>query len=377
MLATLTGVSRDFEYPLVGATKGRSASGKSLPIDEVVLLFPNKAVRIVDSVSPHALVFKDTVRVTDSNVFVGKAFKHVWLYFRELKGIPDTFAAQILKGIISNREFTHETSHPRKDGSWFTREYRQEGPMAVYITATEQYIDYELSTRMLEQGVPNDPTQWKAIAQAVARRRLADARGIRLINRDPWIEATTLIHEAIVDGEIAGIEVEWAEFLFKMCTLVHERGNRDLNQLITAIQAHTLMCFRQLPHKNGILKARILRDYGAIRSLMLPTMGKASKMAVSQHDIETVQAIAQLQKQYSSEPVTVSGLAKRVGVSRPTMHRWLDSLEARKHVKMPTNQRGGITLDKPLPSTQAILPTAEEVYEAWTNRDRSVMLWHP
>jgi hypothetical protein len=344
VLGFLTILSRKLNDPLSVMVLGNSAAGKSYPLNQVGNLFHKSALIVRSAVSPKALIYTPA------------KFEHATLFLQELKAILDESALNVIKGIASEHRILYEVTDSEIDehGNRGTHLIEKNGPTALLLTTAKNALDPELKTRLLLIWVDTGVDQWKRIGMSIGRD--GEAMEPIAMNVDPWLEATSIIH----DLEVARIRVGFMSTVASLANPVHDRYNRDIKQVRSAIQVHALLCHRQRDIHDGVIEATV-EDYEAVRPLLLATMHEAVRQASPQHAIDVMQAIAELQ--LARADVTVKALADKCGVSRPTMYSWLEPLIDKGHV-IKLDHQAGYDIDRALPAMQDVLPSARRVTRA-------------
>jgi hypothetical protein len=336
-------VARSLKRPLNVAIVCDAAAGKNATIDAAKELHPPEAVFEIRSGSSKVIVYTDA------------DYEHRVVLFAEADSIPDEGpAASAIRSLAADNYLAYDVVEQDPDTKKYsTRHIVKPGPTGLLTTSTRS-LAHQLSTRVLEIGLPDDVAQTRNVMHAHAAR--VQPRVLELPSLDPWHAYGRYI--AIKATELEGVNVPFAHVLANQVPARAVRMRRDFRQLLTVIEACALMRITQRTIMGGWLVAT-LEDYRAARDLLLPVFDTLAAEGVTSAIRQTVLAIAvdetnvsqaTLAQRLELSPATVSW---RVG--RALEGGWLTD-EAPPRTRKKLLRRGA-----PLPEEVSALPTAEDL----------------
>jgi hypothetical protein len=337
--------SRGLERPLNLAVVAPSGAGKNHAVDAALKLFPPEAVHEVTAGSARALIFTE------------QSFEHRTIVFGEADSIPeDGPAASVIRSIANDSHVIYETTEKNpKTGRFETRRIEKRGPTGLITTST-QSLPSQMATRVLEVSLSDDPEQTRAIMHAQALNVQPNNRSV--IDLAPYV---ALQRWLAVAGIIA-VDVPFASALADLIPAEHVRMRRDFRQLLTTVQAVAyLHQRRRLRNLQGWVIATF-DDYDTARQLLSPIFDAVVGEAVTLVIRATVDAVQ------PRETISVTALAKRLGISKSSVHYrvhkalrggWLTNNEQRK------GHPAKLRLGEPLPAPVQALPTVDRLRKAF------------
>jgi len=348
-LAYIALTSRLLSRPLNIAFVAASAAGKNRAIDAALALMPPSAYYLEGAGSARALVYGDT------------DFQHKTVIVAEADSIPEEGpAASAIRSLAEDNAMRYDVVERDPDtGKFGVRHIIKPGPTGLITTSTKS-LGEQMGTRLLEVGLSDTPEQTRAVlgahAAAVSGASLA-SEADALVAVQQWLQLA---------GE-HDVLVPFAGALAALVPAGMVRMRRDFRQLLTVIQAVTLLhqCQRDRD-VDGHLVAT-LEDYRIARGLLLQTFTEVASGGVSRAVRQTVKAVGEIQEAQKGEPVTTGALGRVLKLERSAVWRRVQSAvrlgllvnkETREH------QPARLVLGEPLPEEKAALPTVEEV-EAW------------
>jgi hypothetical protein len=349
LLVYLGLTSRLLERPMNQGIIAPSAAGKNAAIDTVLPLFPPEAYFVVDAGSPRSLIYNN------------EDLRHRIIVFSEADSIPkdDSTAASALRTLATKQELQYDVvERDEETGHWTTRRIVREGPTGLITTSTRAFDD-QWNTRMIQFGV--DDTEGQT-------RKVLDAHAASVNGSQPRHEADALVALQVWLA-CAGDHEVTVPFAYALAALVPAtfvRMRRDFRQLLTAIQAVTLLYQRQRGRDERGRVIATLEDYRQARDLLLDAFTQAASGGVSKEVREVVVAVADLHAE-TKAPVTRRAVAQSIGMSaRGTDYRLTKAIDLGLVVNLETKPRQPAKLvpGEPLPEERPALPTVEEV-AAW------------
>ena len=219
LLLYLVMTSRLMAEPLLCCVKGSSSAGKSFVAGMVSDLCPPEDLRDFSRVTPQALFY---VRED--------WLKHKLLLMRERVGGES--ADYSIRTMMSEKGLTLLTPQKDKADHLQSEPRVVEGPMAYIETTTQEVLNEENETRLLEVWPDESPAQTQSILER--QRQMALVEGLR---DEPERLAVIRRHcnaQRLLDQELR-VVIPWAETLDFPATMTRHR--RDHAKLLTLVEA--------------------------------------------------------------------------------------------------------------------------------------------
>ena len=341
--------SRLFPRPMNVNISGESAIGKNQTAEAAIKLHPTGAVHIVSAASPMAMVYEK------------ENFQHRHIFFMEADSIPeDGRAGSAIRSLAADNVFRYSVvEYDKETGESQTRTIVKDGPTGL-LTTTTKSLDPQLSTRMLEIQLRDDPSQTRTIMEAQAER--VNPPKVYADEIDTELMLFVWLQEYLVARGEWRVAVPFAPTLSRLVPSTAVRMRRDFMQLLTCIQAVALLYQWQRPRTpEGWVEASV-EDYGRARELLAPIFDTTAAEGLTDAVHATVLAIDQKERD-----IALPTLMKRLRRSKTSVQRrvqkaieggWLINDE--KEPGYPARLRRGA----PLPAVVSALPTVEELVKA-------------
>ena len=207
--------------------------------------------------------------------------------------------------------------------------------------------------RLLSVTVTDTPEQTKLIMRAQAGRQG------RTDNFD--FARWHALQQAIALGP-AHVVIPFASELAELIPPVAVRLRRDYPTLLSLIEAHALLhqATRERSAEGAVVAT--LEDYSAVREIVADLVSQGVGATVSKTLRETVDAVARLEGNASSDGVSTTTLGQKLNLDKSSTSRRAKEALARGYLKNLEDKRGRparLVLGDPLPDEIAVLPTKE------------------
>ena len=349
LLVYLALTSRLLNRPINLSLVAPSAAGKNFTVDTAVPFFPPEAIYHFQAGSPRALVYTD------------EDFEHRTVIVGEADSIPsEGSGASAVRSIAEDNFMSYEvTIKDPKTGKFRTHKIVKPGPTGMLTTSVKR-LDEQMSTRMMEMTLPDDPVQTRKILEAQARFAAGKSH-----DADAQLKILTPFIALQKWLELAGtrrVVIPFSPILAQKIPAEAVRMRRDHKQLLTCIQA-IAMLHQEQRDRDGASVMATLDDYALARGLLAPLFDVIAAEGVTRAIRETAEAVTEV------EEISVSQLAKRLGIHTSTTHwrvrrclegGWLVNKEHRP------NHAAILSKGAPLPADKSALPEVAEVEEAFT-----------
>jgi hypothetical protein len=328
-----------------------SSSGKNYAVNMARDFHPPDAVHAFSAASPMALVYS------------AEDFEHKVVFYEEADSIPDEGpAGSLIRSLAEDNRVVYWVTEETKDEGTegrkrrVTRKVEKQGPTGLITTSTKS-LPHQLNTRMLEDHIPDDPQQTRAVMRVQARG-VNPQDNERSIDLSPFIEFQELIGIAC-----HSVVVPFADVLADLVPITAVRMRRDFKKLLTAVQAIALLYQFQRTPGNVIIAT--LDDYAKVRWLFGPLFEAVAADGLTPVIRETVEALpgpasksiseADLQKRLSAKGQNLTKGTISWRVKKAIEAGWIINDEWRKG--QPAKLRRGA----PLPDSETGLPSVEDV----------------
>src|SRR5215207_1154077 len=340
-LLYLAVTSRLLERPVSIALKGPSSGGKSYLMERVLSFVPESAYYALTAMSERTLAYSE------------EPIKHRFLVIYEAAGMSGEFATYLMRSLLSEGRVRYETVEKTSEGIK-PRLIEREGPTGLIVTTTAVKLHPENETRLLSLTVTDTQDQTRAVMAA-----LAEEAGEAGPNFEPWHAL-----QVWLEGAEHRVSIPYAKILADLIPPVAVRLRRDFGALLNLIRAHALL--HQATRERGG-EGRIvatMRDYAAVRELVVDLVGEGVEATVPKTVRETVEAVKRLREGSNGEPVTVAELARKLKLDRSTVSRRVRSAKDRGYLRdLEDNPRkpSRLVLGDDVPDDVQILPSPDDV----------------
>src|SRR5215208_1133627 len=340
-LLYLAVTSRLLQRPVSIALKGPSSGGKSYVVERVLSFVPESAYYALTAMSERTLAYSE------------EPIKHRFLVIYEAAGMSGEFATYLMRSLLSEVRVRYETVEKTSEGIK-PRLIEREGPTGLIVTTTAVKLHPENETRLLSLTVTDTQDQTRAVMAA-----LAVEAGEAGPNFEPWHALQVWLESAE-----HRVSIPYAKILADLIPPVAVRLRRDFGALLNLIRAHALLhqVTRERDAEGRIVAT--IKDYAAIRELVVDLVGEGVETTVPETVRETVEAVKRLREDSKGEPVTVAELAGELKLDRSTVSRRVRSAKDRGYLRdLEDNPRkpSRLILGDDLPDDVQILPSLDDV----------------
>jgi hypothetical protein len=322
------------------AVKGPSSGGKSFLVEIVLRLFPPEAFYVLTAMSDHALAYGE------------ESLVHRIIVLYEAAGLTGDFGTYLVRSLLSEGRIFYETVEKTKDGLK-ARRIEREGPTGLITTTTAIGLHPENETRLLSVTVTDTPEQTKLIMRAQAGRHGRTDK----FDFARW----HALQQAIALGP-AHVVIPFASELAELIPPVAVRLRRDYPTLLSLIEAHALLHQATRERSADGAVVATLEDYSAVREIVADLVSQGVGATVSKTLRETVDAVARLEGNASSDGVSTTTLGQKLNLDKSSTSRRAKEALARGYLKNLEDKRGRparLVLGDPLPDEIAVLPIKE------------------
>lgn len=341
MLVYVGLTTRLLERPLNLAVIAPSGAGKNHAVDAARALVPAESTHLISASSERALIYSD------------QSFSHRIIVFAEADSIPeDGPAASAIRSIVTDGRMVYEVVERNpKTGKHETRKIEKDGPTGLITTSTRS-LSHQMSTRVLEVTLSDDPEQTKQIMLAQARRvqptQVIAPDRTAFIALQRWLES----------GGEHRVAVPFADTLARLVPAGAVRMRRDFPQLLATVQGIACLMQQQRTRtREGWIEAT-LEDYAVARELLAATFDVVVAESVSSAVRQTVDAIA------PNEEVSMPELADRLRLAKSSVSYRVNRAVAGGYLVKDEKRPGHaarVRRGDPLPDLITALPTVEEI----------------
>ena len=279
----LTAIGASLRKPFNTIIKAQSSSGKSHSVKSVLSLFGPDRVYGVSSMSPKTLIYEEPGSFVNKLIFLEEGEALV----RQAGEINPV--AEILRLLLSEGYLEHRVPERDPETNQFrTVYYRQDGPTALLTTTVRGHLDPEIETRMLSTWLDESVGQTKAIVERIGKDAVVDGKV------DPGQGAWHAYSDWIAIGpNRVSVPFGWA--IGKLFTANAVRARRDINSLLSLTRASALAhrLNREVDERGQIVAS--LDDYAVAAKLISKTIDEAEGNTASDHAVQIVKAISDLQ----------------------------------------------------------------------------------
>lgn len=382
----LAGISALLPQPLSFDVHGPSSVGKSYLVRKVLTLFPADALYEFTTASAKVFFYEPADDVLKHKiVYAGEATA----FYASTRDEDDstTQAATLIRQLQSEGRITHKVTGKDADDNKVALTITREGPIALIVTST-QNLHSENATRNLIMHLRETTEQTRTIiGKRAAMRMDPDAAKIDLT---VWHN----LYFYLAYGPTACV-VPYAGALGQLLDDHHLRIRRDVDAIITAIEAHALLNqARRERDRRGRWIATV-DDYAAIQPIFDAILAHGREDVLSDasrrlhgHVVKRIRAEQAAKERSDARPrprplrkktsdlpegtITVTGrqLAAELGMSETSVRRYLTelydlqlikNLEARP--KQPLHLR--VLAGLPDAAAVSVLPAPDVLAATW------------
>jgi hypothetical protein len=344
-LTFLSVTSRFLDRPVSIALKGPSAVGKSFVVERTLRFFPPEAYYTLSSMSDRALAYLE------------EPLSHRTLVIYEASGLESDMVSYLVRSLLSEGHIRHSTVESTKNGLR-SKLLELEGPTGLIVTTTAVKLHAENETRLLSIPVADSPEQTSRVLRALA--------GDTKIKPDysPWHG----LQRYLSQGEHR-VTVPYALTLAKSIPPLAVRLRRDFEALLNLIRTNAILHQATRPRDSDGKIVASLDDYSTVWSLVADLVAEGIEATVSAGVHEAVEAVQLLRESDTHEAISVSRVAKKLGIDRSSASRRISVALDRGYLKNLERTKGkpfDLILGDPLPEEIPILPSVESLEDCCT-----------
>ncbi len=340
-LIYLAVTSRLLQKPVSVAVKGPSSGGKSYTVEQALRFFPDSAYYALTAMSEHALAYSD------------EPLRHRFLVIYEAAGMNSDFQTYLIRSLLSEGKVRYETVEKTSEGMK-PRLIEREGPTGLIVTTTAPRLHPENETRLLSLTVTDTREQTASVLAALAEE------GVR---EGPDLSEWRALQAWLETGD-RRVAVPYSKGLASLVPPIAVRLRRDFGALLNLVRAHALLhrASRERDQEGRVVAT--VEDYARVRELVADLVSEGVGAAVSSTVRETVEALSELHA-ISSEPVTVTALARRLKLDTSAASRRARTATDRGYLKNLEDKKGRPARLVPgdqLPEDIEVLPASERLH---------------
>ena len=338
--------TRFFERLCSVVIKGNSSGGKSYLVNTVLKFVPASAYEDLSGMSEKALIYWDAY------------LRHKHLVIQERAGLGGDRGHPFLRMLLSEGRLCYVVTERDGNGPYGTREITKEGPTGLLTTTTQTMMNSEDESRLLSVQIDESQEQLRRVLIAQAAEAAGDES-----YRDVDLEAWHWFGEWLALGPHK-VLVPFATRIAKALPATSLRLKRDFPQLLALIKAHALIhqANRECDCAGNIIAN--LDDYAAVAPRLDGVFARAAQSELPQRIVNTYHAVCELQHANDNCPVSITDIARHMGVSMSTASRNVGdacALGYLKNFSRSGGYEGQVVIAKPLPIDETYLPTVEEL----------------
>jgi hypothetical protein len=343
-LVYLVVTSRLLDRIVSVAIKGPSSGGKSFLVEKVLSLFPPEAAHVLTGMSERALAYSN------------EPLAHRMVVLYEAAGLTGVFGSYLVRSLLSEGRICYETVEKTKDG-FKVRRIEREGPTGLITTTTAVRLHPENETRLLSLTVTDTPQQTKAIMRAQAGRQGHTNK----LNLTPW----HALQQFLALGA-AHVVIPFATELADLVPAMAVRLRRDFPTVLALIEAHALLhqATRERTPEGAVIAT--LEDYSAVREIVIDFISQGVDATVPKIVRDAVTAVTELATEDGCDGVSLTKLAKKLGLDKSSTSRRANDAIARGYLKNLEEKKGRsarLVIGDPLPADLEVLPTVATLRE--------------
>lgn len=273
-LLYLASLTRYKKNPVSILIKGSSGSGKSKLMNTILNFIPDEDKVVFTGMSEKSLAFMDKDSV-----------KNKVLAIQEFSGLNNPSGNTILRSLLSEGKITRQTSiADPKDNKFKTQVSEVEGPLALFMTTTEDHIHPEDENRMISMTVDQSDKQKREIllAKANSFNKTIDEKNINE-------EVKKISHE--YKANLKNVSIPFATSLAENMDIKTDQILRYFDQILTLIEAHALLnqSNRKINNQGSVIANE--EDYIAVSSLLEPTFRKYNQNGLDPDILRIIEVI--------------------------------------------------------------------------------------
>jgi len=233
----------------------------------------------------------------------------------------------------------------------------------VIITTTASSLHSENETRLFSIPLADSQEQTR---QILLRQAQED-------ERQPARDLSTWHTLQIwLEGQSHHVTIPFAHDLVRRIPPVAVRLRRDVAALLNLIRAHALL---HQANRKKEAKGRViaeLTDYAVVRELVVDLLSEGVERTVSSTVRTTVGAVEELSAEDPGRNITVTILARRLGIDTSSASRRVGNALERGYLRNLESTKGkafNLMVGDALPQNMQILPEVETLTEAAKTAD--------
>jgi hypothetical protein len=326
------------------AVKGPSSGGKSFLVEIILKLFPSEALYVLTAMSERALAYGE------------EPLAHRIMVLYEAAGMASDFGTYLIRSLLSEGRICYETVEKTEEGLK-SRRIEREGPTGLITTTTAVRLHPENETRLLSLTVTDTPQQTKAIMRAQAGRQGHTNKP----DLTPWLA----LQQFLALGA-AHVVIPFASELADLIPAVAVRLRRDFPTVLALIEAHALLhqATRERTPEGAVIAT--LEDYSTVREIVIDFISQGVDVTVPKIVRDAVTAVTELATEDGCGGVSLTKLAKKLGLDKSSTSRRATDAIARGYLKNLEENKGRsarLVIGDPLPADVEVLPTVPTLRE--------------
>ncbi len=329
--------TRLFDDPVCVYVKGNSSTGKSHTVASVLKYFPQQAYYELTSASEKSLIHSK------------ENFKNRFIVLFEAAGIGSAFLDTLIRTLISEKIIKYEVN-----GKTITKE----GPTGFLTTTTSESLrNKENETRYIP-FVSDDSVEQNAAVILAKARKVKEGSGKQIYDWGKWLA----FHEWLALSKTK-YAIPYAVSLAELTNCDKSRIRRDIDAVHNLIGAHAVIHQKNRKiNSDGIVIAN-KEDYSVVYKLISKAL--SSTISASRSDIEIVREVKRALKESQNDSISMTELAKRLGVDKATVSRNLESPISKGYIVNKETRKGKpakLTIGKPIEEDIRILPSPKKLW---------------
>jgi hypothetical protein len=382
----LAGISALSQQPLSIDVHGPSSVGKSYFVRKVLMLFPAEGLYEFTSASAKVFFYEPDDDVLKHKIVYAGEATAFYAHTRDGEEDASAQAAALIRQLQSEHKITHKVTQKNDAGQLVAVTITREGPIALIVTSTQD-LHTENANRNLIIHLKETHEQ---------TRTIIDKRTVMRMNPGAAEMDLVLWHNLyfyLAYGPTNCV-VPYAGVLGRLLDDRHIRMRRDVDAIISAIEAHTLLNqARRSQDRQGRWIAT-LADYAAVEPVFTHVLAHGREDVISDGSRRLHEHIAAriskqeaekgrtpgkrprpLRKKSTDLPdgtLTITGrqIAAELGMGQTSVFRYLRDLydlQLLKNLETRPRQPLSLRVLAALPATTAVsvLPSAPDLGAAW------------
>jgi len=267
----------------------------------------------------------------------------------EAAGVGSAFLDTLIRTLISEKIIKYEVK-----GETITKE----GPTGFITTTTSDSLrNKENETRYLP-FVSDESVEQNAAVILAKAKKVKEGSGKKIYDWGNWLA----FHEWLALSKTK-YAIPYAVSLAKLTNCDESRIRRDVDAVHNLIGAHAVIHQknRKINSKGIVIASK--KDYSAVYKIIAKAL--SSTVGASRSDIKTVKEVERTLKELNLNSISMTNLAKRLGVNKTTVSRNVGSPISKGYLVNKETKKGveaKLTLGKPIQENIKILPSPKTLW---------------